>query len=103
MLPAGFERRLVQTSPEANQIALRNSDRNYAAGELFALTRTGFADYAFDGETLKELRARVNNTILEDLEEKGMALRALHAKLHHLNAGASLGDVVARSRPTSSR
>jgi hypothetical protein len=41
----------------------------------------------------------VNRVILEDLEQKVIALRALHAKLRDLDAGESFGDVVARSRP----
>jgi hypothetical protein len=42
---------------------------------------------------------RASCTILEDLEEKVMALRVTHAKLYALDAGPSFGDVVARSRP----
>jgi hypothetical protein len=41
----------------------------------------------------------VNRTILEDLEAKVLALRALHAKLRDEDAGQSFGDAVARSRP----
>jgi hypothetical protein len=41
----------------------------------------------------------VNRTIFEDLEEKVMALRALHSKLRDLEAGESFGRLVARSRP----
>jgi hypothetical protein len=41
----------------------------------------------------------VNRVILEDLEQKVLALRALHAKLRDRDVGASFGDVVARSRP----
>jgi hypothetical protein len=47
----------------------------------------------------KQLRARVNCVLLEDLEEKVIALRALHEKLRDVTAGPSFGDVVARSRP----
>ena len=65
----------------------------------FESARSGFADYARDGETAAQLRARVNRTILEDLEQKVLALRALHAKLRDMDAGPSFGDVVARSRP----
>jgi hypothetical protein len=72
----------------------------FNAGQ-FESARSGFADYSRDGETSKELRARVNRTILEDLEAKVLALRALHAKLRDLDAGDSFGDVVARSRPRS--
>jgi len=60
-------------------------------------------DYAKDGETGEQLRARVNRIILEDLEQKVLALRALHAMLRDMDAGESFGDVVARSRPSDAR
>ena len=41
----------------------------------------------------------MNRIILEDLEQKVLALRALHAKLRDTDAGASYGTVVARSKP----
>ncbi len=41
----------------------------------------------------------MNRIILQDLEEKVLALRALHAKFRDLDAGPSFGDVVAWSRP----
>ena len=84
-------------SPEAG--------RPWAFGQLvfnagqFESARSGFADYAKDGETAEKLRARVNRIILEDIEQKVLALRALHEKLRDVTAGPSLGDVVARSRP----
>jgi len=86
-------------SPEAG--------RPWASGQLvfnagqFESARSGFADYAKDGETPAQLRTRVNRIILEDLEQKVLALRALHAKIRDLDGGASFGDVVARSRPRS--
>ena len=43
----------------------------------------------------------MNRTTLEDLEQKVLALRALHAKLRELDAGESFGDIVARGRPKS--
>ena len=52
-------------------------------------------------QRVKELRARVNRTFLEDLEQKVRALRALHAKLRDPDAGESFGDIVARGRPKS--
>jgi len=42
---------------------------------------------------------RVNRTILEDLELKIFALRALHAKLRDLEAGENFGGVVTQARP----
>jgi hypothetical protein len=68
----------------------------------FESARSGFADYARDGESAKELRARANRTILEDLEQKVLALRALHLKLRDLDAGENFGGVVARGRPSTS-
>jgi len=84
-------------SPEAG--------RPWASGQLvfnagqFGSARSGFADYARDGETASQLRARVNRVIFEDLEQKVLALRALHAKLRDRDAGESFGEIVARSRP----
>jgi hypothetical protein len=72
----------------------------FNAGQ-FESARSGFADCARDGESAKELRARVNRIILEDLEQKVLALRQLHAKLRDVDAGESFGDVVARIRPNS--
>ena len=46
-------------------------------------------DCARDGESAKGLRAHVDRVILEDLEEKLLTLRRLHAKLRDLNAGES--------------
>ena len=92
---------------EAETTASPEAGRPWASGQLvfnagqFESARSGFADYARDGESAKELRARVNRTILEDLEAKVLALRALHAKLRDQDAGESFGDVVARSRPKS--
>jgi hypothetical protein len=79
--------------------------RPWASGQLvfnagqFESARSGFADYAREGETAAQLRARVNRVILEDLEAKVIALRALHEKLRDRLEGASFGDVVARGRP----
>jgi len=90
---------------ESEATASPEAGRAWASGQLvfnagqFESARSGFADYARDGETAKELRARVNRTILEDLEEKGLTLRQLHAKLQDMDAGESFGGVIARSRP----
>ena len=90
---------------DADATASPEAGRPWASGQLvfnagqFESARSGFADYARDGESSKELRARVNRTILEDLEEKVLALRVLHAKLRDLDAGESFGDVVTRNRP----
>jgi hypothetical protein len=90
---------------EADASPSPEAGRPWASGQLvfnagqFESARSGFADYAKDGETAAQLRTRVNRVILEDLEQKVLALRALHAKLRDLEAGPSFGDVVARSRP----
>jgi hypothetical protein len=84
-------------SPEAG--------RPWASGQLvfnagsFESARSGFADYARDGETSAQLRARVNRTILEDLWLKVIALRALHERLRERLEGPSFGDLVARGWP----
>jgi hypothetical protein len=79
--------------------------RAWASGQLvfnagqFESARSGFADYARDGETAQQLRTRVNRVILEDLELKVIALHQLHEKLRDRFAGPPLGDLVARGRP----
>jgi hypothetical protein len=104
---------LLRESREKNEVAHSDADaspsteagRPWASGQLvfnagqFESARSGFADYARDGETGEQLRVRVNRIILEDLEQKVFALRALHAKLRDLDAGESFAGVVARSRP----
>ena len=98
-------RKVVRVAAEAT--ASPEAGRAWASGQLvfnagsFESARSGFADYARDGETAHDLRARVNRTILEDLEQKVMALRALHAKLRDLGRGEIFGDLVARSHPAS--
>ncbi len=84
-------------SPEAGR-ALASGQLVFNAGQ-FESARSGFADYTRDGETGEQLRTRVNRIILEDLEQKVLALRALHAKLRDLEAGESFAGVVVRSRP----
>ena len=92
---------------EAETTASPEAGRPWASGQLvfncgqFESARSAFADYCRDGESAKELRARVNKTILEDLEAKVLALRALHATSRDLDAGESFGDIVARGRPKS--
>jgi hypothetical protein len=100
------------TPPPAVDVAHSDADasptpecgRPWSSGQLvfnagqFESARSGFADYSRDGETGEQLRARVNRILLEDLEQKVLALRALHAKLRDMDAGESFGAVVARSR-----
>jgi len=95
--------------PAGRATASPEAGRAWASGQLvfnagsFESARSGFADYARDGKAARDLRARVNRTILEDLEQKVLALRGLHAKLRDLDAGENFGGVVARARPTVSR
>ncbi len=102
-------RRREVAHEDAEAIASPEAGRPWASGQLvfnagsFESARSGFADYARDGETAQQLRARVNRTILEDLEQKVLALRALHEKLRDKIGGPSFGEVVARSRPTTPR
>jgi hypothetical protein len=105
-LAAREESRLADPAHvEADSTPTPESGRPWASGQLvfnagsFESARSAFADYAKDGETHAQLRARVNRVILEDLEQKVLALRALHAKLRDLDGGETFGDVVARSRP----
>ena len=69
----------------------------------FECARSGFADYARDGETAEQLRACVNRVILEDLEQKVVSLRALYAKLRDLGEGENFGGTVARARRITHR
>jgi hypothetical protein len=101
---AAIREREAATHEDAETSPSPESGRPWASGQLvfnagqFESARSGFADYAKDGETGTQLRARVNRVLLEDLEQKVLALRALHAKLHDRDAGESFGAVVARSR-----
>jgi hypothetical protein len=89
---------------EADASPSPEAGRPWASGQLvynagqFESARSGFADYAKDGESPAQLRGRVNHIILDDLEQKVLALRALHEKLRERLEGASFGDRVARAR-----
>ena len=87
----------ASASPEAGR-AWASGQLVFNAGQ-FESARSGFASYAANGETEAQLRARVNRVLLEDLEQKVLALRALHEKLRDRLDGASFGDVVGRGRP----
>ncbi|MGP8016161.1 MAG: hypothetical protein ACLPP2_02570 [Thermoplasmata archaeon] len=104
--PPAAPRPVIEVAHEdAEATASPEAGRPWASGQLvfnagqFESARSGFADYAKDGETGEQLRTRVNRIILEDLEQKVLALRALHAKLRDVDAGESFAGVVARSRP----
>ncbi len=81
------------------RFALHAKLRSLVAGQ-FESARSGFADYARDGETDQQLRTRVSHVILEDLEQEVIALHQLHEKLRDRLGGPSFGDLVARGRPS---
>jgi hypothetical protein len=89
---------------EADASPSPEAGRPWASGQLvfnagqFESARSGFADYAKGGESPAQLRARVNRVILDDLEQKVLALRALHEKLRDRLDGPSFGDRVVRAR-----
>lgn len=102
---SGATRARETAHEDAEATASPEAGRAWASGQLvfnagqFESARSGFADYAREGETAAQLRARVNRVILEDLEAKVLALRALHAGLRDRDTGESFGDVAARGRP----
>jgi hypothetical protein len=66
----------------------------------FESARSGFADYARDGETAAPLRTRL---IPEDLEQKVLALRALHAigQTYHVREHRGDDQPTAREEPNA--
>jgi hypothetical protein len=98
------ERTADPAHSEADASPSPEAGRPWASGQLvfnagqFESARSGFADYAKDGESPAQLRARVNRIILEDLEQKVLALRALHEKLRDRLEGPSFADRVGRAR-----
>ena len=106
--PPAAPRPTIEVAHEdAEATASPEAGRAWASGQLvfnagsFESARSGFADYARDGETARDLRSRVNRTILEDLEQKVLALRALHGKLRDLDGGENFGGIVAKARPVT--
>jgi len=82
------------------RIAREHGARNV---RVFGSVRAGFASYAREGETERDLGARVHSTVLADVEQQVMAFRALHAKLRDMDGGPSFGETVALARPTAAR
>ncbi len=68
------EREVAHEDAEAT--ASPEAGRSWASGQLvfnagqFESARSGFADFANDGETGEQLRKRVNRVIVEDLEHR---------------------------------
>ncbi|MHB8352212.1 MAG: hypothetical protein ACYDFT_05965 [Thermoplasmata archaeon] len=89
---------------EAEAPSSSEAGRPWASGQLlfnagaFESARSAFADCARDGESEDVLRARVHRALLEDLEQKVLALRALHERIRDRDAGSSFADAVVRGR-----
>jgi len=90
---------------EAEAAPSPEAGRGWAFSQLvfnpgsFESVRAGFASYAREGETERDLRARVHSTVLSDVEQQVMALRALHAKLRDFDGGENFGGLISRGRP----
>lgn len=103
--PVAAAREIAHSEEDAAASPSPEAGRAWASGQLvfnagsFESARSGFADYARDGETGTQLRARVNKVLLEDLEQKVLALRALHEKLRDRLEGHSFSDLLVRGRP----
>lgn len=69
---------LIERLPSARSMA-RRGQIVFNAGQ-FESTRSGFADYAGDGESAKKLRVRVNRMIPADLEAMALPPRAPHER-----------------------
>lgn len=101
--PAAATREVAHEDAETT--ASPEAGRAWASGQLvfnagsFESCRSAFADYGRQGETEAQLRARVHRVILEDLEQKVVALRQLHERLRDRLAGPSFGDAIAGGRP----
>jgi hypothetical protein len=51
--------------------------------------RFGYADYARDGENEAQLRSRVHEVVLAEVEQQVRAVRALHERLGDRGVGAA--------------
>lgn len=65
----------------------------------FESARSRLADYAREGVTAAQLRARANRVILEEFDAKVIALRAHHKKLRDRLEDSPFGTAAARRRP----
>jgi hypothetical protein len=90
---------------EAEATPSPEAGRGWAFSQLvfnpgsFESVRAGFASYAREGETERDLRTRVHSTVLADVEQQVMALRAPHAKPRDTGGGESFASVAIRGRP----
>ena len=83
-------------SPQAGR-AWATSQLTFNAGQ-FESVRFGYADYARDGENDAQLRSRVHEVVLAEVERQVRAVRALHERLGDYSVGSvSARPPVARS------
>ena len=82
-------------SPQAGR-AWATSQLTFNAGQ-FESVRFGYADYARDGESEAQLRSRVHEIVLAEVERQVRAVRALHERLGDRSVGAAL------ARPSAAR
>jgi len=85
--PAAARPAIEVAHEEAESTPSPEAGRGWAFSQLvfnpgsFVSVRAGFAAYAREGETERDLRARVHSTVLADVEQQVVALRALLAML----------------------
>ncbi len=83
-------------SPQSGR-AWATSQLTFNAGQ-FESVRFGYADYARDGENEAQLRSRVHEVVLAEVEQQVRAVRALHERLGDRGIGTSFArPSVARS------
>jgi hypothetical protein len=82
-------------SPQAGR-AWATSQLTFNAGQ-FESVRFGYADYARDGESEAQLRSRVHEVVLAEVEQQVRAVRALHERLGDRGVGTAL------ARPSAAR
>jgi len=77
----------TSASPQAGR-AWATSQLTFNAGQ-FESVRFGYADYARDGENEAQLRSRVHEVVLAEVEQQVRAVRALHERLGDRGVGAA--------------
>lgn len=82
-------------SPQAGR-AWATSQLTFNAGQ-FESVRFGYADYARDGENEAQLRSRVHEVVLAEVERQVRAVRALHERLGDRGVSAAF------TRPSAAR
>ncbi len=74
-------------SPQAGR-PWATSQLTFNAGQ-FESVRFGYADYARDGENEAQLRSRVHEVVLAEVEQQVRAVRALHERLGDRGVGTA--------------